>query len=115
MNLDILQSGSTCTLRLKGRLVLGEAVTSFDDAVKTSLAGEHRFLILNLEALDYIDSSGIGALVHTLQESRAEGGDTVLVSPSSFVVKMLKMVHLLNLFKVYGSEAEALEAAKAVS
>ena len=111
MDMDILQNGNACTLRLKGRLVLGDAVSAFDAAVRDSLVSDRRLLILNLETLDYIDSSGIGALVHALQESHAAGGDTVLVNPSAFVVRMLKMVHILKLFKVYGSEVEALQAA----
>jgi anti-anti-sigma factor len=115
MNLDILQKGNTCTLRLKGRLTLGDAVNEFDQAVKSSLTGDHRHLVLNLESLDYIDSSGIGALVNTLQESRAAGGDTVLVNPSPFVTKMLKMVHLLKLFQVYDSETVALGALQTAS
>lgn len=110
MDLDIRESGNVCTLRLKGRLVSGEAVDRFEAAFQSSLASGHIFLILDLEALPYIDSSGIGAIVNALRTSSKAGGSTKLVNPSSFVAKTLKMVGILPLFGVYGTESEAIAA-----
>jgi anti-sigma B factor antagonist len=57
--------------------------------------------------LPYIDSSGIGSLVNALRQANKVGGTVKLVNPSSFVAKTLKMVGILSLFEVYGSEALA--------
>jgi anti-sigma B factor antagonist len=111
--LDVLQSGNTCTLRVKGRLVLGEALDRFDAAVQQALESEHPFLILNLEAMPLIDSSGIGAVVNALVEAKKLGGDAKLVNPSPFATRTFKMVHILNLFQVFGTEADALAACSA--
>jgi anti-sigma B factor antagonist len=108
VDLDVLQDGSTCTIRLKGRLTLGEAVDQFDAAVNAALQGEHNKLVLSLEAMNYLDSSGVGAIVNALTQSRKFGGDVKLVNPSPFATKVLKMVHILNLFEVYDTEAAAL-------
>ncbi len=110
MALDVLQSGSTCTIRVKGPLKMGPPLDAFEEAVRTALASNHPFLILNLEAMPIIDSSGIGAVVNALQQSKKSGGDTKLVNPSPFAVKVLKMVHLLSLFSVYETEPDALAA-----
>jgi anti-anti-sigma factor len=57
-----------------------------------------------------VDSSGIGSIVDALQRSKKLGGDTKLVNPSPFAIRILKMVHLLSLFSVYEDEAKALAA-----
>lgn len=110
MDLDVLQSGKTCTIRVKGRLLMGEQLDQFDAAVAAAFASDHPFLILNLEAMPVIDSSGIGAIVNALQQSKKLDGNTMLVNPSPFALKTFKMVHILNLFSVFATEAEAIEA-----
>ena len=110
MDLNIRESGPSCVLRLKGRLVSGEAVSQFEGAFQQALAGGHIFLVLDMEGLPYIDSSGIGSVVNALRQANKAGGSVKLVNPAPFVAKTLKMVGILPLFEVYGSEAEALEA-----
>ncbi len=107
MDLDIRESGNICTLKMKGRLVSGEPVAQFESAFQSALASGHIFLVLDLEAMPYLDSSGIGSIVNALRMSSKEGGGTKLVNPSSFVSKTFKMCGLLGLFGVYETEADA--------
>ena len=113
MDLDIKESGVVCTLKLKGRLTSGEAVNKFENAFQNSLASGHIFLVLDLEALPYIDSSGIGSLVNALRQANKVGGTVKLVTPAPFVAKTLKMVGILSLFSVYESEPEAVDSCSA--
>lgn len=108
MDLDIRESENFSVLKLKGRLVSGEAVSQFEQAFQQSLATGHIFLVFDLEALPYIDSSGIGSMVNALRQANKLGGTVKLVNPPSFVAKTLKMVGILPLFGVYESESEAL-------
>jgi anti-sigma B factor antagonist len=110
VDLDIKQSGNTCTLKLKGRLAGGEAVNQFESAFRDALSTGHIFLILDLEGLPYIDSSGIGSVVNSLRLATKMGGSVKLVNPTSFVSKTFKMVGILTLFGVYESEKDALLA-----
>jgi len=110
VDLDIIESGSVCTLKLKGRLVGGEAVNRFQDAFTNALASGHIFLIFDLEAVPFIDSSGIGSVLNALRTSAKAGGNVKLVKPTTFVSKMLKMVGVLDLFEVFDSEADAAAA-----
>ena len=110
MDLDIRESGNICTLKLKGRFVSGEPVNQFEAAFQSALASGHIFLIVDLEAVPYIDSSGIGSIVNALRLSTKLGGSTKLLNPASFVSKTFKMVGILSLFSVYQSEADAVAA-----
>ena len=110
MDLDIRQSGTVCILKLKGRLVSGDALKQFESAFLQALASGHIFLVLDLEALPYIDSSGIGSVVNALRQANKAGGSVKLVNPSTFVAKTFKMVGILSLFSVYESAEDALAA-----
>jgi anti-sigma B factor antagonist len=110
LDLDIRQEGKICTLKVKGQLKSGDAVIQFDAAAQTALSSGHIFLILDLESMPYLDSSGIGAIVDALRNATKAGGDVKLVNPSSFASKTFKMVGILNLFTVYTSQADAVAA-----
>lgn len=108
VDLDIRESGNTCSIKVKGRLVSGEPVGQFEAAFQSALASGHVFLILDLEAMPYLDSSGIGSIVNALRISSKMGGTAKLVNPSNFVAKTFKMCGILGLFGVYETEAEAI-------
>jgi anti-sigma B factor antagonist len=105
-----MQNGAVCTLRVKGALKFGESLDKFEEAVESAFNSGHNYLILNLEAMPVIDSSGIGAIVNSLLQAKKLNGDVKLVNPSPFAEKTFKMVHILNLFTVYPSDAEAFAA-----
>lgn len=113
MDLDIKESGAVCVLKLKGRLTSGDAVAQFENAFQQALTGGHIFLVIDLEALPYVDSSGIGSLVNALRQANKVGGSVKLVKPAPFVSKTLKMVGILTLFEVYESESDAVAACTA--
>jgi anti-sigma B factor antagonist len=109
VDLDIRQTGNTCTLKLKGAFK-SVSVREFDAAVESAISSGHIYLILDMEAMPVIDSSGIGAVVNVLRRTKQFGGDTKLVNPSPFAAKTFKMVGILSLFGVYTSEEEAIAA-----
>jgi anti-anti-sigma factor len=110
MDLDVKENGIFCTLKLKGRLVWGEPVSQFEAAFHDTLSSGHIFLILDLDAVPYLDSSGIGSLVNALRISSKARGSAKLVKPTDFVSKLLKMVGVLNLFEVFENEDDAVAA-----
>ena len=114
MDLDVWQKDQICTIKVKGPFKSGTSVRDFDLAVDGALNSGHVQLILDLEAMPVIDSSGIGAVVNALRRSKQAGGDTKLVNPSPFAEKTFKMVGILKLFGVFATQAEA-EAACGLS
>jgi anti-sigma B factor antagonist len=110
VDLDIKENGLFCTLRPKGRLVWGEPVNQFERAYINALSSGHIFIIIDLEAVVFLDSSGIGSLVNALRTAAKSGGSVQLVKPTNMVSKTLKMVGVLNLFGVFQNEDDALAA-----
>jgi len=67
-------------------------------------------VIVNLLQVRYIDSSGIASLVEGLKESRALQNRLILFGLSKEARDVLKLTHLLQIFEVYDTEKQALEA-----
>jgi anti-sigma B factor antagonist len=82
-------------------LALGESVERLRATVEDLLSSGENRLVLDLEELATMDSSGIGLLSRLLTLSKQQGGSLKLVNPSKFVVQTLKLVGLLNLFETF--------------
>jgi anti-sigma B factor antagonist len=107
VDLDIRQNSPTCTLKIKGPFKSVDT-PDFEAALESALSNGCLYLILDLEQVPFIDSSGIGAVVGALRRTRQLGGDTRLVNPSSFATKTFKMVGILSLFTIFPTEEEAI-------
>ena len=97
-------------VKLIGRLSMGPALDRFNSTMTELLRESHNKIVLDLEEMPTIDSSGIGMLVRHLTTAKQGGGNIRLLNPSKFTVQTLKMVGLLNLFTIWEDLAEALEA-----
>ena len=94
-------------VKLAGRLSMGPALDRFNATINELLGQGHSKIVLNLEAVPTIDSSGIGMLVRHLTTAKQAGGAIRLLKPSKFTLQTLKMVGLLNLFTTFDDEAQA--------
>lgn len=94
-------------IKLKGRLCMGPPLDRFNGTL-TELVGQgNTKIVLDLEEVPTIDSSGIGMLVRYLTTVKQSGGSIRLLKPSKFAVQTLKMVGLLNLFQTYEDATQA--------
>jgi len=62
--------------------------------------GKHQ-IVIDLSQAEYVDSSGLGAIVSRLAYCRALNGDIRLAAPSEFMVSLLNITHLDKVLKVY--------------
>jgi anti-sigma B factor antagonist len=92
-----------------GRIVSGEETSLLRGTVKKAISENPR-IVLNLGAVDYIDSGGLSTLVALRTSAQNAGGAIKLTSLTKRVSDLLQMTKLLTIFDVYNSEAEALES-----
>ncbi len=57
---------------------------------------------INLEQLDYIDSTGLGVIIGVLKKLKTEGKEIYIVSPKSNVRKIFTITGLDKIFKMEG-------------
>ncbi|RCK78866.1 MAG: hypothetical protein OZSIB_1016 [Candidatus Ozemobacter sibiricus] len=64
-------------------------------------------IILDLERMNYIDSSGLGFFIGTLKKLRDAGGDLILVNLNAYIYGIFKLIQLQHIIKTYDSLEEA--------
>ena len=107
MDIDTRTLEGVKLVKLAGRLSMGPALDRFNATIKELLGQGHSKIILDLEGVPTIDSSGIGMLVRHLTTAKQAGGAIRLLKPSKFTLQTLKMVGLLNLFTTFDNEDQA--------
>jgi anti-sigma B factor antagonist len=100
-------------VRLRGFLDT-TGVTHLDGARKRIIAGGHHLVILDLEELDYMSSSGMGSIMAFFQELRRHDGNMVLLRPSRRVMDLLNILGFSQLFPIAGDRTAAADFLTAV-
>ncbi len=72
-------------------------------------------IIFDLSRLEYIDSSGLGALVKRLKVARQEGGDLKIAAPAEDIRKVFELTRLDRVFDIRKTAEEAREQFYTVS
>lgn len=67
----------------------------------------HQHLVLDLEAVEFLDSTGLGVLVSTLRRTRARRGSVHLVFTHERILKIFRLTGLDKVFPIHPSVAEA--------
>ena len=110
LRLESRPVGDVLVIQCHGRIVAGNDVYALHALVGDSLA-HHADLVLQLDGVEFVDSSGLGALVRLLQAARAKGGDLKLSRVPTMLRRSLEMTHLTSQFELYDSVDEAITAA----
>jgi len=110
LRLDSRPVGDVMVVQCSGRIVAGAEVQSLQFLLE-KIWSRHHEVVLQLEHVDFLDSSGLGGLVRMLSTARANGCDLKLCALPRHVHHALEVTNLLSLFKTYDSEAEAIVAA----
>ena len=109
MSLEIQQherEGVT-VLEMKGRITLGKEATSMREKVAELISGDVRNLVFNLAGVDYIDSTGLGALVMCVTTMRKAAGNVKLVNLNRRNIELLVMTRLATCFEIFTDEGDA--------
>ena len=108
MNVAVRKINNVAVVDLAGRVVIGEALYNFRNTIRDVMNDGFRHILLNLEDVSYLDSSGIGELVNCYTTVSAQGGSVKLVRASQKVSNLLQMTKLLTVFESFSSERDAI-------
>src|SRR5262245_31302837 len=97
-------------LEMKGRITAGKGATALREAYAELAAAGVKSVILNLEHVDFIDSTGLGALVICATSARKNGGNVKLVNLSQRNIELLVMTRLATAFEIFNDEQDAVNS-----
>lgn len=100
-------------LHVEGVIKLGESAEFFAQTLERALGEEEGHVLVDFSKINYIDSTGIGELVGYLGQFQDQRRKLILVNPKDRIRKLLEVARLAELFPIYGSVDEALEAERA--
>ena len=111
MALDIAESvrEEVVVLTLKGRLTLGESNIVREKITALSAAGKTK-IVVDLGAVEYIDSTGLGILVICFTSLKKQGGALKLVNPNKRNVELLLLTKLHTVFEVFNEVQDAVNS-----
>src|SRR6187431_145776 len=102
--------GNTLVLTLSGDLIGEDTGSSVLETASNAIQEKILKCIIDISALRYINSSGIGVLITILTKFRNKGGDVYLMKPSESVQKLLVITKLNAIFQIIQSESEIVKA-----
>jgi anti-sigma B factor antagonist len=104
--------GNVSVLDVAGRMVLGDRAsdTLFRSKVNELLAATPPRLVIDLEQVAQVDTSGLTALVTAHLTAAKRGGGLKLVRPSARIRELLHITRLDTLFEMFESEEAAIES-----
>jgi anti-sigma B factor antagonist len=80
------------------------------DRLVQLVADGSQHIVVDMERVEFLDSTGIGVLVGALKRARAEDGSLRLVVTSERILKIFRIVGLEKIFPIHPSIAEAVQA-----
>ena len=95
-----LKVSTICTTSFRPRTSCGFA----------SVAAGKKKIILNLQNVTYIDSSGLGTLVATFHTARSQGATLKLANLGAKFKEVLQVTKLMTVFDTYDSETAAIQS-----
>ena len=109
MSLNIEDKGKAKIVKLEGKLDVNLSISVETELEQLVEAGSNK-LILELSGVEYLSSSGIRVFISIMRKIKSKDGKLVLACVPDIIKKILKTVELEDLFEVYESVDDALNA-----
>ena len=109
MNITTFLKRGVLIVRVEGELDMHGADKFrqvIDNALETSGV---KHILFNLDAVKFIDSSGLGVILGRYKKINAAGGKVLVAHIQPQVMQIFELSGLSKIIKFYNSEAEALE------
>jgi len=97
-------------LKLKGRITVGPEASALREKIAALSEAGKRNVALDMAEVDYVDSTGLGALVMCATSLRKKGGNVKLFSLNRRNIELLVMTKLATVFEIFNDEQDAVNS-----
>lgn len=108
MNIERRDLANAVILEIEGRLTAAVAPRLRNEVADLVSAG-HTAVAVDLGKVDFIDSSGLGALIGALKATRVAGGDLRIAGAGEQVRQVLRLTNLDRVLAVYPDAERAFD------
>ena len=110
MKIDKQQSGDVLVLNLDGKLHHGVGDVEFREVFEDALEAGHDKIVIDLQGVKSIDSSGLGELVRAKVTASRHEAEIRLANLNMRAYELLTMSQLVPAFDIYDSRQEAVDS-----
>lgn len=107
MNLTSTERGSVLLIHVNEPRIDASGAIQFKDRMREMSAGPRTRIVVDLAQVDFIDSSGLGAIVAAMKQM-TPGQTLELASLTPNVAKVFRLTRMDSVFKIHQSPSEAL-------
>lgn len=112
MKLEDNKCGDALVIKLVGDRLDAAAAPEFKETVTSRIDAGEDIILLDLSSVDFIDSSGLGAMVAVLKRM-SPNGKLVVCGLRDAAFSMFRLTRMDQVFPIFPSQAEALNALEA--
>jgi anti-sigma B factor antagonist len=101
------ETDGVAVLALDGRIVLGEETNKLRESVKNLISQGKKNVVIDMQNVTMIDSSGLGALVAAYSSAKSGGASLRLCNLGAHFNQLLQITKLLTVFEVSKTQEDA--------
>lgn len=109
LTINLEKKGSILCVRINGELDHHTSEILRKDVDEQIQTGKYKHLLLNLEHLTFMDSSGLGVILGRYKQITNIGGEMVVCSITPPIKRLLDMSGLFKIIRLVDNEGLALE------
>lgn len=109
MEINRRETADIVVLDISGEIDLYNA-PEIKDTINQLIEDQKYNVIINLEKVSYIDSSGIGALISSLSSLKKYQGGLKIINVYASVRKVFELTKLTSFFEIFDSESDAVSS-----
>jgi anti-sigma B factor antagonist len=110
MRIDRIDEANVTVLIVRGVIKLGESAKTFSRFLEEVLEEGTNTVIVDLENIDHVDSTGLGELVGYLQRFEEQGRRMAFVNPGRRLRKLFELTRLEEIMPIFEDRDQAIAA-----
>ena len=114
MQIDQKMAGEVMVVHISGDITLNQGGdVLLKDKIQSLLQQGHKQLLINLAGVPYMDSTGLGAMVHAYATATRQSGSVKLLNSTKKLHDLLVITKLSTVFESFDNEAAAVSSFRA--
>jgi anti-sigma B factor antagonist len=107
LSIQVRDVDGVAVMRPEG-FINAHTVRQFEGALEALVKAGRYTILLDCKNLNYISSAGLGAIMGLIETVRENGGDILLCNLQDNVYAIFDTLGFTQLYRVFGTDAEAL-------
>ena len=106
---ELTEQNGVVVIVLSGKIMGGPEATEINDRINQLLDENKKHIVIDLEKVEWMNSSGLGILIGAINTVKANGGQLKLINASEKIQELLRITKLLDFFDLHDSLQSAID------